>query len=152
MLHAWGCEKLGRDLLPKHGSEGPFGPETQEAVKQFQLWSWLTVDGVVGPQTLAALDKHVGVPGVERPGQRQRLEGAGQEQLVRVPLAGGAHLLQHGRVILDADDERILEAMADQIASPARGAKDITLKVVGYADKRHDALYNASCRTRERRP
>ena len=142
VLHEWGCEKLGRDLLPKHGSEGPFGPETQEAVKQLQLWSWLPVDGVVGPKTLAALDKHMGVPGVARPGQRRgsKEQGKSNWSVFRSP---AAHIyFSTDEASLDADDERILEAMADHIASPARGAKDITLEVVGYADKRDDALYN----------
>jgi outer membrane protein OmpA-like peptidoglycan-associated protein len=143
VLHAWGCEKLGRDLLPKHGSEGPFGPETQEAVKQFQLWSWLTVDGAVGPQTLAALDKHMGV----RPASRApAVVGGSKEQgksnwsVSRVP---AAHIyFRTDESSLDADDERILEAMAAEISSPRRGTKDITLEVVGYADKREDVWHN----------
>ena len=145
VLHAWGCETLGRDLLPKHGSEGPLGPETQEAVKQFQLWSWLTVDGAVGPQTLAAVDKYVGVsPASNVPGgdSGSKEQGKSNWSVFRSP---AAHIyFSTDESSLDADDERILEAMADYIASPARGAKDITLKVVGYADKRHDALYNTS--------
>ena len=145
VLHAWGCETLGRDLLPKHGSEGPFGPETQEAVKQFQLWSWLTVDGVVGPRTLAAVDKYVGVsPASNVPGSDSgsKEQGKSNWSVFRSP---AAHIyFSTDESSLDADDERILEAMADHIGSPARGAKDITLKVVGYADKRHDALYNTS--------
>jgi outer membrane protein OmpA-like peptidoglycan-associated protein len=145
VLHAWGCEKLGRDLLPKHGSGGPFGPETQAAVKQLQLWSWLTVDGVVGPQTLAALDRHVGVaPAWSVPGSDNgsKEQGKSNWSVFRSP---AAHIyFSTDESSLDADAERILEAMADHIESPARGVKDITLEVVGYADKRHDALYNVS--------
>ena len=143
VLHAWGCEKLRRDLLPKHGSEGPFGPETQEAVKQFQLWSWLPVDGVVGPQTLAALDKQMGV----RPSSRVPAvvggsdeEGKSNWSVFRSP---AAHIyFKTDEFLLDADDERILDAMAAEMSSPRRGTKDITLEVVGYADKRADVWHN----------
>jgi outer membrane protein OmpA-like peptidoglycan-associated protein len=143
VLHAWGCEKLGRDLLPKHGSGGPFGPETQEAVKQFQLWSWLPVDGVVGQQTLAALDRHMGV----RPSSRAPAvvggsdeEGNSNWSVFRSP---AAHIyFKTDEFLLDADDERILDAMAAEMSSPRRGTKDITLEVVGYADKREDVWHN----------
>ena len=143
VLHAWGCENLRRDLLPKHGSEGPFGPETQEAVKQFQLWAWLPVDGVVGPQTLAALDRHMG----GRPSSRVPAviggsdeEGKSNWSVFRSP---AAHIyFKTDEWLLDADDERILDAMAAEMSSPRRGTKDITLEVVGYADKRDDFSYN----------
>lgn len=37
--------------------DGDFGPETEKAVKGFQYLNWLTVDGIVGPKTQAAIDK-----------------------------------------------------------------------------------------------
>lgn len=40
--------------------DGQFGSETQGSVKDFQYtWGNLTVDGIVGPQTAAALDEAV---------------------------------------------------------------------------------------------
>lgn len=42
--------------LPKYGADGSFGNETLEAVKQFQRDVGLTVDGVVGKMTWAALE------------------------------------------------------------------------------------------------
>ena len=40
--------------------DGYFGPETQQAVKDFQYtWGNLTIDGIVGPMTAAALDSAV---------------------------------------------------------------------------------------------
>lgn len=40
--------------------DGYFGPETQQAVKDFQYtWGNLTIDGIVGPMTAAAIDSAV---------------------------------------------------------------------------------------------
>jgi hypothetical protein len=54
-----------QDLLRQAGyfdgpSTGYFGPATKEAVKAFQYDCGLLVDGIAGPQTLAALHKAIG--------------------------------------------------------------------------------------------
>lgn len=41
--------------LPKYGADGQFGDETENAVKDYQLRENLTVDGVIGKNTWAAL-------------------------------------------------------------------------------------------------
>lgn len=44
--------------LPKYGADGIFGSETEQAVKSFQYtWGNLVIDGIVGPQTSAALSE-----------------------------------------------------------------------------------------------
>ena len=49
---------LGYDLH-QYGSDGDFGQETEDAVKDLQATAGLTADGIVGPKTLAALDRGV---------------------------------------------------------------------------------------------
>lgn len=44
--------------LPKFGVDGIFGSETRTAVRDFQQASGILVDGLVGPQTMGALDTH----------------------------------------------------------------------------------------------
>ena len=46
-----------RYALPDYGVDGSFGDETELAVRAFQADATIAVDGVVGPDTLAALTK-----------------------------------------------------------------------------------------------
>ena len=139
-LHAWGCRKLGRDLLPKHGASGPFGPETAEAVKQLQLFSWLDIDGVIGRQTMAALDGYLGVrPSSRVPTAIGGTAEKGESTWSRFDVPAGRIYFVTDGATLDADDEAVLEDMADSFRTRAL---EISLNVVGYADKREDTKYN----------
>ncbi|UOQ47049.1 peptidoglycan-binding protein [Gracilibacillus caseinilyticus] len=72
--------KLQRDLiklgfaLPKYGADGVFGQETESAVRSFQSAENLAVDGIVGPNTNAKLDKQTTLvsnyPGIIKNGSR----------------------------------------------------------------------------------
>ena len=42
--------------LPKFGVDGSFGSETRTAVRDFQQASGINIDGLVGPETMGALD------------------------------------------------------------------------------------------------
>ncbi|WP_084226787.1 DUF4157 domain-containing protein [Nitrosospira sp. NpAV] len=48
--------------LPKFGVDGIFGNETRTAVRDFQQASGITIDGLVGPQTMGALDTRFSGP------------------------------------------------------------------------------------------
>jgi len=56
---ALGCEVHHLNLLPKAGPTGPFGPETEAAVKEMQHVHGLSADGVVGARTMAVLDNFI---------------------------------------------------------------------------------------------
>jgi peptidoglycan hydrolase-like protein with peptidoglycan-binding domain len=51
----WLQYKLVRRTLSDQQIDGIFGPVTKKAVEEFQGYSGLTVDGIVGPATWAAL-------------------------------------------------------------------------------------------------
>jgi peptidoglycan hydrolase-like protein with peptidoglycan-binding domain len=62
---------LGYDLsrsMKRAGGDGIFGPETEAAVKAFQQRYDLKPDGLVGPKTLATLEKIIArYPALESP-------------------------------------------------------------------------------------
>lgn len=58
-LVAWGCDEGLGHLLPKFGADGTFGGETRAAVKTFQGRQGLEDDGIVGPLTMAELDRFI---------------------------------------------------------------------------------------------
>ncbi len=138
-LHAWGCERLGLDLLPKAGTSGPFGPETAAAVKQLQLFSGLGIDGDVGRETFAALDAYVGV---RLPGDAASnvggddVQGKSSFQTRKNPV--GRIYFPTNDYFMDAEDKGVLRVIADA----ATQTEDIHFEVIGYADKRDDAWYN----------
>ena len=51
--------------LPIYGIDGQFGKETSEATKQFQQDMAITVDGIVGVQTLVAMKVRLGMASPE---------------------------------------------------------------------------------------
>lgn len=74
--------------LPRSGVDGVEGYRTQQAVIAFQAWEGLTRDGVVGPQTTAALAK----------AKAPKPHGGGPDRRVEVYRDKGvALLIAHGR-------------------------------------------------------
>jgi peptidoglycan hydrolase-like protein with peptidoglycan-binding domain len=73
----WAQYKLVRRTLSYQQIDGIFGPVTKTAVEQFQKSAGLTVDGIVGPKTWAAL----GGTGAEPPTLDQGSTGTVVEKL-----------------------------------------------------------------------
>lgn len=58
-LVAWGCDEDLGHLLPKFGVDGSFRSETRTAVETFQGRQGIEDDGIVGPITMAELDRFI---------------------------------------------------------------------------------------------
>lgn len=61
--------------LPKFGADGKFGAETARAVREFQQRWRMSVDGIVGDQTLGLLDDHLVLKDVLAAGEQIPLVG-----------------------------------------------------------------------------
>jgi hypothetical protein len=83
-------ERLAKlKFLPRSAVDGVAGYRTQQAVIAFQAWNGLGRDGVVGPQTTAALAK----------AHRPRPQPGGPDHRVEVYRSKGvALLIEHGRL------------------------------------------------------
>lgn len=81
--------------------DGNFGPLTQEAVKNLQRTSSLSVDGVVGAATWVALENRLGVsldvPDVPAPASRTQ---AGTQQANPASSSGGSTVAMVGAGLL----------------------------------------------------
>lgn len=140
-VHAWGCDRLGLDLLPKNGARGTYGPEAAAAVKQVQLFSGLSTDGVVGPRTLEALDLYLGVvilPSPPTPGSVGGSKTQGNSIFRPGSRTVGQIFFATDDATLDYDDHGVLFAMAEA----ARDTESIELVVTGFADKRESGEHN----------
>src|SRR5579872_296421 len=73
----WAQYLLVRRTLSYNQIDGDFGPQTKTAVEQFQSYSGLTVDGIVGPMTWGAL----GGDGAEPPTLAEGSTGSVVERL-----------------------------------------------------------------------
>ena len=83
-------------------SDGIFGPQTDVAVRKYQLSSGLDVDGIVGPNTWSSLFAEAGASGASLGGSNvspqvqqeveQRLEQTGLSWLSRATLVPAPRL------------------------------------------------------------
>ena len=56
-------------IQPALEIDGSFGPRTRAAVREFQERTGCKVDGIVGPETMGAIDRALGMPGLPARGR-----------------------------------------------------------------------------------
>jgi outer membrane protein OmpA-like peptidoglycan-associated protein len=142
-LLAWGCETYGLNLLPTYGTKGYFGPETAAALKQFQLRELEAPDGVLGPDTLEALDEYMGVVRLDRPPTPSDVGGSADQGKSTLRITGksiATIYFSTDEDALDLDDETVLTSLVGHVS----GATSVSLQLYGYADKREGAGDNVS--------
>ena len=94
--------------------DGKFGPETQDAVREYQRKNQLQVDGVVGPETRGHLNqKPTGQPVDLRPGAVKPAPAAGQAG--SSPTASGAPTHQKGDAFTFASNPQNAGQIKQQI-------------------------------------
>ncbi len=82
----------GLSYMPMSGVDGTYGPNTSASVRQFQSDNGLTIDGIVGPQTMSALTNKV--KQVERAVQTTVDGDYGQKTITAVKRYQQAHQLE----------------------------------------------------------
>jgi murein DD-endopeptidase MepM/ murein hydrolase activator NlpD len=117
-LKGWDVAQLQFALawhgFPSGGFDGVFGPRTEVAVRRFQRWAGLVVDGRAGPATLAALGTPQAVSPirlawpVQAPlGDLFGPRGAGFHGGVDFPLPSGAQVAAAGSGLVTYAGRRI---------------------------------------------
>lgn len=97
----WAQYLLVRRTLSYNQIDGIFGPVTKTAVEQFQGPSGLTVDGIVGPNTWAAL----GGDGPEPPTLSEGSQGAVVQQLQTALNEGRGSFAPSSNPVLTVDGD-----------------------------------------------
>jgi peptidoglycan hydrolase-like protein with peptidoglycan-binding domain len=124
-------------LLARHGIgrviDGYFGPETRTAVRRFQRRAGLAVDGIAGPQTLAALE---GKRAPTKPSQRRYVVRPG-DSLTAIAAKHGVAMrtlarsngLDPAKPLLIGTRLKVPVKAAPPLAAPPSSVRDMITKI-----------------------
>ncbi len=141
LLLSWGCNFYNQNFLPKFGVNCTFGAETKTAVKQFQTYFSLNVDGAIGSTTLQAMDVYMGV---SRPSQPitpsevggDEVQGKSRFNRGKNPVAQIYFATNDSQ--LDSQDRGVLTLLANALD----GSESVSINFYGYSDKCEAVDYN----------
>jgi peptidoglycan hydrolase-like protein with peptidoglycan-binding domain len=129
-------EDLQRKLLANKINAGPvdglFGPKTDDAVRRFQEMHDLQVDGIVGPQTLAAFEVAAAAMVAAR----------SQQEIVTKAQGADTAAMQTGAAVADARAQAAKERAEDMKQASQQTPASSTEQQSGEALKKTGGIFS----------